>query len=150
MVDGGDAGIALVLVGSDFDRFRETPGVDVRGYVGQDELVRLYRHATALVQPSLMEGFGLPVAEAMSHGTPVIVSAIPPLLEVAGDAAIPIADPLALDSIAAAMRAALDDEQLRRRSATVGPEISRRYRWSAAAETLVEIWRDVLGKLARN
>lgn len=145
-IDPREAGLTLVLAGSEFERFRSIPGVNVRGFVEEDDLIRLYRHATALVQPSLMEGFGLPVAEAMSHGTPVIVSAIPPLLEVAGDAAIPIADPFEVESIATAMKVALYDDERRQRSASLGPVIAQRYRWSAAAEILVELWRDVRGR----
>jgi glycosyltransferase involved in cell wall biosynthesis len=62
-------------------------GVDVRGNVSLDELVSLYRRASALVFPSLYEGFGQPVLEAMACGCPVACSDIPALVEVAGDAA---------------------------------------------------------------
>lgn len=138
--------VSLVLVGSRFERFRTTAGVDVRGFVSDEELISLYRRATVLVQPSLMEGFGLPVAEAMSHGTPVVVSAIPPLLEVSGDAGIRISDPLDVDSIEYSLSTALADEQLRRHSAALGLQIAARYRWSDAASSLVALWQDVLGE----
>lgn len=137
--------ISLVLVGSPFERFRGIPGIEVRGFVTEDELVALYRRTTALLQPSLMEGFGLPVAEAMSHGTPVIVSSIPTLREVAGDAAIRIDDPLDVASIASTITGALGDEQLMRSSALLGPRIASRYSWSRTAESLVALWRVVLG-----
>ncbi|MBW3670542.1 MAG: glycosyltransferase family 4 protein [Acidobacteria bacterium] len=136
--------VSLVLAGSPFERFRTTAGVALRGFVSEAELIRLYRSATLLVQPSLMEGFGLPVAEAMSHGTPVVVSAISPLLEVAGDAGIAISDPLDVDAIEYSLATALGDEQLRRRSASLGLQIAARYRWSDAARSLVNLWKDVL------
>lgn len=135
--------LSLVLVGSPFERFRTTAGVRTPGFVSDDELTALYRSATALVQPSLMEGFGLPVAEAMSHGTPVIVSAIPSLLEVAGDAAIPIDEPLDVGSIVTTLTTTLQDEELRRRSGSRGPQIAGRFRWSTAAKLLVDLWTDV-------
>lgn len=68
-------------------RAGSTPGVQLLGQVTDEELAGLYRHASAYVTASLLEGFGLPVLEAMSFGTPVLASAIPPHLEVAGEAA---------------------------------------------------------------
>ena len=141
--------MSLVLAGSPFERFRDTAGIEVRGFVTEAELMSLYRSATALVQPSLMEGFGLPVAEAMSQGTPVIVSSIPTLREVAGGAAIQIDDPLDTASIASAITGALRDETLRRRSAVLGPQIASRYSWARTAESLVTLWKDVLGATTR-
>jgi glycosyltransferase involved in cell wall biosynthesis len=63
------------------------------GYVTPDQLTALYRHASALVLPSVYEGFGLPVLEAMKAATPVVASDIPPLREVAGDAALYVSRP---------------------------------------------------------
>ena len=63
------------------------PGVEARGRISRDELVRLYRGAAALVFPSLYEGFGMPVLEAMACGCPVACSNVTSLPEVAGDAA---------------------------------------------------------------
>ena len=63
------------------------------GYVAPDRLTALYRHASALVLPSVYEGFGLPVLEAMKAATPVVASDIAPLREVAGDAALYVSRP---------------------------------------------------------
>jgi glycosyltransferase involved in cell wall biosynthesis len=81
-------GARLVLVGAGFARYRDVPGIVTTGFVTIERLAELYRGALALVMPSLEEGFGLPVAEAMACGTPVIASDIPSLREVAGDAAL--------------------------------------------------------------
>ncbi|HYC90142.1 MAG TPA: glycosyltransferase family 1 protein [Thermoanaerobaculia bacterium] len=81
-------GASLVLAGAEFARYRDVPGVRTAGFVTIERLAALYRGALALVMPSLEEGFGLPVAEAMACGTPVIASEIPALREVAGDAAL--------------------------------------------------------------
>ena len=75
--------------------------MDVRGRVSQDELVELYRRASALVFPSLYEGFGQPVLEALACACPVACSDLPPLREVAGDSAVYF-DPLDPESIASA------------------------------------------------
>jgi glycosyltransferase involved in cell wall biosynthesis len=93
----------LVLVGGEFERYREVPGVVTPGFVSIEELAALYRGAIALVMPSLEEGFGLPVVEAMAAGTPVIASDIPALREVTGGHAFHV-DPRSVDALANAMR----------------------------------------------
>lgn len=93
----------LVLAGGEFARFGDVPGVVAPGFVTVPELAALYRGAIALVMPSLDEGFGLPVVEAMAAGTPVIASGIPALVEVTGGAAS-FVDPFSIESIADAMR----------------------------------------------
>jgi glycosyltransferase involved in cell wall biosynthesis len=98
-------GLRLVLTGYD----REAPdGVEVRGRVPRDELVRLYRTAGAVVFPSLYEGFGQPPLEAMACGCPVACSDAGPLPEVVGDAAR-LFDPRSPAAIAEAVRDVLDD-----------------------------------------
>jgi glycosyltransferase involved in cell wall biosynthesis len=76
------------------------------GYVPDDEIPRLYRGAAVLVYPSLYEGFGIPVIEAMACGTPVVVSSHPSLDEACGDAAVRV-DPLDVESIADGIREAV-------------------------------------------
>lgn len=141
---------SLTLVGAPFDRYRGRPGVDCRGFVSDQELEQLYDLAGLVVQPSLIEGFGLPVAEAMSRGTPVVISAIPALLEVAGDAGIPIDEPTDIRSVARAIEMAIGDTDRRTRSAERGREISARYTWAGAAEHAVQLWREVATGTPRN
>jgi glycosyltransferase involved in cell wall biosynthesis len=86
-----EADVELILAGryrSDFAHLPAEPGLKVLGEVSEARLPDLYSGAVALVYPSLYEGFGLPVAEAMQCGTCVITSRDPAVLEVAGDAAI--------------------------------------------------------------
>jgi len=90
----------LVLTGGGHEGRPVPEGVVVRGWVGVDELVRLYRTASALVFPSLHEGFGLPVLEAMACGCPVAASNVASLPEVCGDAAR-LFDPTSPEEIAA-------------------------------------------------
>jgi glycosyltransferase involved in cell wall biosynthesis len=98
-----DSKTRLLLVGAEFERYRDTPGVLAPGFVTIEELAALYRGAIALILPSFEEGFGLPVAEAMAAGTPAIASDIPALREVTGGAAF-FVDPRSTDSIARAMQ----------------------------------------------
>jgi glycosyltransferase involved in cell wall biosynthesis len=79
--------LRLVLTGSGLERLPIAPGVEVRGHVPRDELVRLYQTAAALVFPSLYEGFGLPPLEAMACGCPVAAARAGALPETCGDAA---------------------------------------------------------------
>ncbi len=85
----------------------EAPGVSALGFVDDDELARLYRGAAVFALPSLFEGFGIPVAEAMASGTPTVVSAHASLDEVSGDAALR-ADPASPAAFADALEKALD------------------------------------------
>ena len=82
------------------------------GGVSDLELQRLYRGATALVFPSLEEGFGLPILEAMHAGTPVMTSDVSAMPEVAGDAAL-LVDPMDTDAIHDGMVRLMADAQLR-------------------------------------
>ncbi len=107
-------------------------GVDLRGFVGQDELLDLYRRASLLVMPSAYEGFGLPVAEAMANGCPVLVAANSALPEVGGDTAYVLDDPTP-DGIAAALgRVLADAEALAARGRQAQTE-SARFGWDGIA-----------------
>jgi glycosyltransferase involved in cell wall biosynthesis len=108
---------------------------DVRlpGWVSDEELEGLYAAAGAFVFPSLYEGFGLPVLEAMARGAPVACSDRGALAEVGGDAALHF-DPESPASISAAMHALLSDPALAERHRELGRERAMRYSWRAAAE----------------
>jgi glycosyltransferase involved in cell wall biosynthesis len=100
--------LRLVLTGTGLERLSGVPeGVDVRGRVGRDELAALYRSASALVFPSLYEGFGQPPLEAMASGTPVAVSRAGSLPEVCGDAAVYF-EPTSVNEITEAIMAVLE------------------------------------------
>lgn len=106
------------------------------GYVEGPQLVEAYRQAGVFVLPSLYEGFGLPVLEAMACGTPVICSRVSSLPEVAGDAAV-LVDPGNIPSIADALIAVLSDPQLANRLRTAGMARARQFSWDRAAR---ETW----------
>jgi glycosyltransferase involved in cell wall biosynthesis len=115
-------------------------GVEVRGHVPAFELVSLYRRASALVFPSLYEGFGQPVLEAMACGCPVACSDIPALVEVTGDAAR-LFDPDDAAMIANAVGDVLaDPERYRER----GLERAAQFTWERAAAQYEDVYRELL------
>jgi glycosyltransferase involved in cell wall biosynthesis len=109
------------------------PGIRPLGFVRDGELPALYRGAEVFVYPSLYEGFGIPIIEAMACGTPVVASAHPSLDEACGDAAVR-ADPADPEQIAQAI-----DEAVRRRTelAARGLAHAARFTWRAVGETFL-------------
>jgi glycosyltransferase involved in cell wall biosynthesis len=128
-------------------RHAEREGVadDVRflGWVSPTDLEGLYRVARCFVFPSLYEGFGLPVLEAMARGVPVACSDRGSLREVAGDAAR-LFDPEQPRTIADAVSELLIDEQLRERLRDAGLRQAARFSWSAAAQATVACYERAL------
>ena len=103
------------------------------GYVAAERLPMLYANAAAFVFPSLEEGFGMPVLEAMACGTPVITSDCSSLPEVAGDAAL-LVDPYSIEALGAAMSRLLDDPDERSRLRTAGLLRAASFNWRITAQ----------------
>jgi glycosyltransferase involved in cell wall biosynthesis len=110
------------------------------GYVDSDQLIALYRAATGLVFPSLLEGFGLPVVEAFAAGCPVLTSAGTACAEVAGEAAV-LVDPTDVGAIASGMLRLLDDGELRQRLVVDGFARAESFTWTGCAELTREAYR---------
>lgn len=112
------------------------------GWIDEDTKADLYRHADVFAYPSLAEGFGLPVLEALACGTPTVTTTGSAPEEVAGDAAVLVA-PGDTDALAAGIARALgDDADLLRRA---GPTRAAAYTWEATATRTVEVWRLACG-----
>jgi len=151
------AGVKLVLTGDVHDVFHThvpqiraaiaqhdlCDRVIMTGFVPDDDLVLLYSRAYALVQPSLLEGFGLPAVEAMACGTPVVSSHAGSLPEVVGEAGVYF-DPTDIGSIAGAIGSFLNDRELRDRLARLARERSALFTWDASARALLDCF-DELG-----
>lgn len=143
------AGHARTSMASELERITKAPlagHVSLTGYVSEGKRRELYRRAAMLVLPSLEEGFGLPVLEAMACGVPVVVSNRGSLPEVAGDAASPVE---ATDSAAIAeeMSRLLDDDAARRAAAR-GLTRAAAYSWDACAASAFEAYRAAIAHRA--
>jgi glycosyltransferase involved in cell wall biosynthesis len=119
------------------------PRVVLAGSVDQVTLHGLYASADGLAYPSLYEGFGLPVLEAMAHGTPVLTSDRSSLPEVAGDAAL-LVDPVDPDAIAKGLVALVSDGALRQSLAVAGPRRAAAFTWAATAAATWAAYREAL------
>ncbi|MBO9372782.1 MAG: glycosyltransferase family 4 protein [Chloroflexus sp.] len=108
-------------------------------FVADEDLPALYNLARAFVYPSLYEGFGFPVLEALACGTPVVTTKVSSLPEVTGSAAV-FVDPLDPEDIAAGIRTALSNPMPLR---TAGPQHAASFRWEQAGQTLVAIYREL-------
>jgi len=125
----------------DGDRW-ETAGIHRLGFVPDEDLTHLYRAASCFVFPSLGEGFGLPVLEAMACGTPVITSNISSLPEVAGDAAL-LVDPYAVEAIARAIVSVITSPNLAAELAAKGCRQASRFSWEKVARETVAVYEEV-------
>jgi alpha-1,3-rhamnosyl/mannosyltransferase len=119
-------------------------GVRYLGYVPEEELPRLTAGATVFVYPSLYEGFGLPLGQAMAAGVPLVTSNVSSMPEVAGDAAL-LVDPRSPAEIAAAMARLLESPDLRSRLAQNGRARAQRYTWQTCARQSLEFFRRLGG-----
>lgn len=108
------------------------PGIDWLGPVPDSELRWLYQHAAGVVVPSLYEGFGLPVAEAMAEGVPIACSDIPVFREVAGDGPLYF-DPTSVDAIADALYKLIS-------VGPVAPKLDPRFTWAEVGAALGEVY----------
>jgi glycosyltransferase involved in cell wall biosynthesis len=133
--------------GDDLEKLAGKRGVAGRvrrpGWVDDPTLDGLYRAADCFVFPSLAEGFGLPVLEAMLRGTPVACSNATSLPEVAGDAAL-LFDPLDVDAIAVSIRRILEDPELAERLASAGRKRAGRFSWDESARRTLASYRKAL------
>jgi glycosyltransferase involved in cell wall biosynthesis len=116
-------------------------------YVDRSALISLYRHADALLFPSWIEGFGLPLIEAMACGTPVITSGTSAMPEIAGPAAVYV-DPASPHGIASAAAAMREDSHHRKRLIELGRDRAAKFSWERAAEATASVLRQAAGLAA--
>jgi glycosyltransferase involved in cell wall biosynthesis len=116
--------------------------VEFPGWIPREELHELYARAWGFVYPSLFEGFGLPVLEALAAGVPSACSRIEPVSGIAGDAALQF-DPRDTASMVEAMARIAGDEPLRKRLAEAGPRRAGEFSWRTTAEGTLAALRSV-------
>ena len=117
--------------------------IDVLGYVAQGEREALYRRARIFAFPSLDEGFGMPVLEAMAHSVPVVTSNKSALPEVAGDAAV-LVDPENVEDIGAALVRLSSDDALREKLMRLGRERASQFSWESAVAKTWEVYAELV------
>ena len=122
---------------------RAAPGSVLRlGTVEESDLIALYNGASVVAYPSIVEGFGLPVVEAMACGAPVLTSNTSSLAEVGANAALCV-DPLDVGAIRDGLEALLNNPALRRRCREAGFIRAAQFSWQTAADQVIEIYGDV-------
>jgi glycosyltransferase involved in cell wall biosynthesis len=136
--------LVMVGPGASWAQGGDMPQIRATGYLETREIRALMAASVALVLPSLEEGFGLPVAEAMAAGLPVVCSRGSALEEVAGGAAT-LVNPLDAASIANGIEELLDSPEAAARQRAKGIEQSRRFDWDAAAAQTLAFYRRVAG-----
>lgn len=124
---------------------QETTNVELRGYVPEDELVNLYHNAAVFYFPTLHEGFGLPVLEAMAARTAVVTSDVYSVPEVAGDAAV-LCKPHDVEQHVGAIRRLMRNEMERSQLVEIARERSREFTWRRSAQKTEEVYRTVIAK----
>lgn len=154
----GRPGLPLVLIGGKgwsyeaiFARVSALGlGDQVRfaGYVADEELPLWYGAASALVVPSLYEGFGLPIVEALACGTPVVAADSSSLPEAGGDVALYF-DPRDPAELAARLATTLDDPAIRARARTAGPAHAAHFSWARAGQETAAVYRRAVCKITR-
>lgn len=117
--------------------------IQVTGYITTAELDALYRRASLFAFPSLDEGFGIPVIEAMAHGVPVITSDSSALVEIAGEAAILI-DPQDTEELIQALQTLMDQPGLRRELVSRGLDRSAQFTWARAVDATWNAYQELL------
>lgn len=148
-------GVHLVIVGGEgwknkafLKKIRLHPlngHIHLKGYVDRNQLASFYGNALCVLFPSVYEGFGLPVLEAMSCGTPVITSNISSMPEVAGDAAF-LVDPYDVDALVKAMHEILTNEKLRKSLAKKGFRRVKKFSWERCARQTLEVFNMVCSR----
>jgi glycosyltransferase involved in cell wall biosynthesis len=141
---GVDRGSGVELERINDDAGGETPLITFAGLTDESRLVALYRSAVALVYPSRYEGFGLPLLEAMSSGTPVIAARSSSIPEVVGDAAV-LLDPDDEGAWSDAIERVLDDEGHRDRLRRAGLARAREFSWQRTARETAAVYRRLIG-----
>jgi glycosyltransferase involved in cell wall biosynthesis len=149
----GASDLGLVLVGQRLWRAEDVDAairevgdaawIHVTGYVPSDVLRAIYGTATVVVYPSLYEGFGLPVLEAMACGAPVVASNTTSIPEVAGDAAV-LVDPLDVDALATAILGVATRQDVRDRLRLAAGARAAEFTWARCADATVRAYRAAL------
>jgi glycosyltransferase involved in cell wall biosynthesis len=140
----GSAGFGAERILEDIERSPRRADIELPGYVSDAELAALYRRAGLFAFPSLDEGFGMPILEAMAHGVPVLTSNTSALSEIAGHAAV-LVDPYGVNAIGEGLNELISNQKLRGALVEQGFERAASFTWEAAVEKTWMVYRELLG-----
>lgn len=140
---GAATGYGAAAIVERIDSSSARDRIQTTGYISQERLETLFRKARVFAFPSLDEGFGMPVLEAMAFGVPVVTSNRSALPEAAGDAAL-LVDPESVDEIAYALRRLMEDEALRCQLARCGRERAAQFSWRETARQTYAVYSELL------
>ena len=143
LVIAGNTGWKYEEIFAQLDRLNLRKDVIFTGYVPDSDLILLYNLADIFIYPSLYEGFGLPLLEAMACGTPVISSDVSSIPEVVGKAGI-LVDPTSTDRIADAIETLVRDENYRRELRHSGLIQAKRFSWERTAQQTWSVYEEIL------
>lgn len=145
LVIAGGKGWLLDNLETYISRYQLEDSVFLTGYVLEEELQWLYQNCFGFIFPSLYEGFGLPVLEAMSCGAPVLTSNVSSMPEVAGKAAL-FFDPLNVEEIRASMNRLMEEPNLREELKEMGLQRARQFSWRKTALEILEIYKKTVSE----
>jgi alpha-1,3-rhamnosyl/mannosyltransferase len=128
--------------GDTLEHIRTAPGVRYLGHVDDATLAALYESAAVLAFPSLYEGFGLPLLEAMGRGLPAVAGNVGAMPDLAGDAAV-LVEPEDIEAIAGGLEKVLSDNALRARLSADGRRRAAGFTWQRSAELTREVLRSI-------
>ena len=119
-------------------KFKDEDKVKFLDFVPDEDLPSFYKNAACFVLPSLYEGFGVPVLEAMKYGCPVVTSNVSSLPEAGGDAALYI-DPLSVEDITKKLELVINDKDLRQKLIKKGYEQVKKFSWEKTARETLKV-----------
>lgn len=142
---GAPGGYGSVDIMAAIDKSPARDRIHLAGYLSNAALERMFARASIFAFPSLDEGFGIPVLEAMARGVPVLTSNRSALLEVAGEAAL-LVSPDSLEDLVAGLRRLTEDEALRKELSAKGMEHAGRYHWRDTVSATHRLYCELVGE----
>lgn len=127
------------------EKIAKNPRIIPLGFVSDEDLVALYNTATVFAMPSLYEGFGLPILEAMSSGCPVVATKQGSIEEVAGDAALYV-DAYSVESIAEGIKKIFLNEKIRSELVDKGLQQTKKFTWEKTAKETLQVYKNTIKK----
>lgn len=147
-----DSKLVLILAGSpgkgyekimkEYEESKYKENIRILHYISEEEKILLYKLSKIFIFPSLYEGFGMPIVEAMAAGVPVITSNISSMPEVVGDAAI-LVNPYSVDEITSAITKIIENEELEKEMIKKGLEQAKKYTWENSVKKLEKIYSEL-------